>query len=90
LTPLTALTVLDRCLTVDLVDRCLTVDQGLPFLEPDPEGTSRHITARESCGAPPVTLQRVEKVRDGYSCGASLRASLYGMASRGANSVAVF
>jgi chloride channel 7 len=35
----------------------------LPFLQPAPERFMRHITAAESCGRPPVTMQRVERVR---------------------------
>lgn len=41
--------------------------RGLPFLEPSPDSFLRHITAKECCGRPPVTLQRVEKVR-GWLC----------------------
>jgi hypothetical protein len=36
--------------------------KGLPFLRPQPEGFVRHVTAREVCSGPPVTLCRVEKV----------------------------
>eukprot|EP00798_Chlamydomonas_sp_ICE-L_P013668 gene13668-19556_t len=34
----------------------------LPFLDPNPEPFLSHITAKEGCGQPPVTFQRVEKV----------------------------
>ncbi|PNW88649.1 hypothetical protein CHLRE_01g038700v5 [Chlamydomonas reinhardtii] len=37
--------------------------KGLPFLQPQPEAFMRHITAKECCGRPPVTFNRVEKVR---------------------------
>mmetsp|Transcript_23545 Transcript_23545/g.51672 ORF Transcript_23545/g.51672 Transcript_23545/m.51672 type:complete len:861 (+) Transcript_23545:337-2919(+) len=36
--------------------------KGMPFLGPSPESYLRHITAKECCGKPPVTFQRVEKV----------------------------
>lgn len=39
--------------------------KGLPFLQPQPEAFMRHITAKECCGRPPVTFNRVEKVRAG-------------------------
>lgn len=37
--------------------------KGLPFLQPQPEAFMRHISAKECCGRPPVTFNRVEKVR---------------------------
>ncbi len=38
--------------------------KGLPFLEPSPDAIMRHVTARECCGKPPVTFNRVERVSD--------------------------
>ncbi len=46
-----------------------TATKGLPFLQPQPEPFMRHITAKECCGHPPVTFNRVEKVRAGESRG---------------------
>eukprot|EP00983_Pelagomonas_calceolata_P056038 1144419-Pelagomonas_calceolata.AAC.3 len=38
-------------------------NKGLPFLAPSGDILLQHITAKECCGRPPVTFQRVEKVR---------------------------
>ena len=37
--------------------------KGMPYLPPQPEGFLRHVTVKECCGRPPVTLHRVERVR---------------------------
>mmetsp|Transcript_13825 Transcript_13825/g.37368 ORF Transcript_13825/g.37368 Transcript_13825/m.37368 type:complete len:858 (-) Transcript_13825:79-2652(-) len=38
-------------------------NKGLPFLAPSGDILLQHITAKECCGRPPVTFQRVEKVQ---------------------------
>ncbi|KAF5829363.1 putative chloride channel protein CLC-d [Dunaliella salina] len=38
-------------------------NKGLPFLAPSADTLLQHITAKECCGRPPVTFQRVEKVQ---------------------------
>lgn len=38
-------------------------NKGLPFLSPSADILLQHIAAKECCGRPPVTFQRVEKVR---------------------------
>ncbi|GAX72881.1 hypothetical protein CEUSTIGMA_g336.t1 [Chlamydomonas eustigma] len=37
--------------------------KGLPFLPPQPEGFTKHVTVKECCSHPAVTLSRVEQVR---------------------------
>jgi hypothetical protein len=41
--------------------------KGLPFLGPSPDSFLRHIAAKECCGRPPVTFQRVERVGQGLA-----------------------
>ncbi|MEW5313527.1 MAG: hypothetical protein WDW38_005088 [Sanguina aurantia] len=36
--------------------------KDMPFMPPEPEAFMKHITARECCGKPTITLQRVERV----------------------------
>lgn len=59
-----------------------TATKGLPFLQPQPEPFMRHITAKECCGHPPVTFNRVEKVREENSRG-SKWICLYASSARG-------